>query len=236
MNFCPNCGSSVKHQTKFCSNCGTAFFEVDKNIKENQNNPNVNKIKKMDIQSKRNKIINKDKNSNWKRNMFIAGIIILGAGFVFLKSLPTSSNPIIANQPKVSESIDYGKRVIDLRAITSNVENGKIIISLEDVKKKDLVTFNYDQNGARLPLLAYISPEGKLITAVSVCEPCNSDKFHIESEDMVCNTCGTRWDLNNLHGKSGGCLKYPPDPLPSIVTGDKIQIDETIVKNWTPRI
>ncbi len=39
--------------------------------------------------------------------------------------------------------------------------------------------------------LAYIAPDGKLVTAVSFCEPCRSTRFHVVGYNIFCNTCGT---------------------------------------------
>ena len=113
---------------------------------------------------------------------------------------------------------------------------GTIELPLDAVKEKKLISFSYGNKEKRLPLMAYITPSGKLVTAMSVCEPCRSNKFHIEGNNMVCNSCFTKWDLETLEGLSGGCLKYPPDVLAHTVQGNKIAIREKDVLNWKPRI
>lgn len=87
-----------------------------------------------------------------------------------------------------------------------------------------------------MPLLAYLSEEGRIITAISMCEPCNSTAFHINGNELICNSCGTTWELDNLDAISGSCGKYPPDPIPSRVVGNQIQISELSVANWQRRI
>ncbi len=49
--------------------------------------------------------------------------------------------------------------------------------------------------GGSLPLIAYIAPSGSLVVASSFFEPCRSNSFHIEGEEIVFGACGTRWDL-----------------------------------------
>jgi uncharacterized membrane protein len=71
---------------------------------------------------------------------------------------------------------------------------------------------------------------------VSVCEPCNSTNFHIEGNQMVCNSCFTRWDLETLKGISGGCLTYPPHVISHSVNNGRAIIKEVDVQNWKPRI
>ncbi len=106
---------------------------------------------------------------------------------------------------------------------------------MSDVKNSNLIGFTYNDGSQTKPLLAYISPQGKLVTAISICEPCKSTRFHIEGDILVCNTCATRWNLNTLAGISGGCIDYPPDEITNSVEGDNIYIEENLVKDWNPR-
>ena len=119
--------------------------------------------------------------------------------------------------------------------ITAKVENGKISIPLNVVKEKKIVRFEYEANAARIPLLSYITPTGKVVTAVSVCEPCRSTKFHIRDNSIVCNACFAEWDIETLRGIKGGCLNYPPDVIPNKVEKGQILIDEKVVTQWKPR-
>jgi hypothetical protein len=120
--------------------------------------------------------------------------------------------------------------------IPSRVEEGKIIIPLDVVKERKFVAFNYTTPTNVVPLLAYVSGEGKIVTAVSMCEPCNSKRFHMKGDKLICNSCGTTWEVDNLEAVSGSCGKYPPDALPNIVVGDQIQIDAQTVATWQRRV
>lgn len=113
---------------------------------------------------------------------------------------------------------------------------GTITVPLSEIKEKRLVGFAYQGQGKSLPLLAYLAPSGKVVTAVSMCEPCNSTTFHIEGTELVCNTCGTRWDLENLRGLAGGCQAYPPDAFPNSLSGERVVVQETSVASWQPRV
>ena len=73
-------------------------------------------------------------------------------------------------------------------------------------------------------MLAYVAPSGRLVVASALCEPCHSYEFHIEGNDLVCNSCFTHWDLNTLEGKSGGCQAYPPMELTTVVQGDTVNV------------
>lgn len=121
-------------------------------------------------------------------------------------------------------------------ASTGSVESGKVAISVDEVKTKKIVAWDYKSGNKTTPLMAYVPPSGAVKIAVRECEPCNGFSFHIEGNQIVCNTCGTRWDLETSKGISGGCQGYPPDVLPSSVVDGKITVDESKVSSWTPRV
>ena len=169
--------------------------------------------------------------------IFLALIAIaLGGIGYWIISGDTGANPKVSSQPKVSEKTDYSGQTIRMTDIQAKVEKGKIYIPLDVVKEKKMVRFEYEGNGGVVPLLAYITQSGKVVTAVSMCEPCRSTRFHIQDKTLVCNACSTEWDLETLKGIRGGCLNYPPDVIPSTVEGDQIRIDEKIVTQWKPRV
>ena len=137
----------------------------------------------------------------------------------------------------------------EMSPLTSSQKTGAgtVTLSVAEVTSKRIGGFVYSRStpmpagydsveGNGLPLLAYVSPSGRLVVATSMCEPCHSYVFHIEGNELVCNTCLTRWDLNTLEGVEGGCLDYPPKEVTATVSGDVIEIDQSELEAWTPRI
>lgn len=169
-------------------------------------------------------------------------------GFIVLLVVGTilstqESIPVFDNKYSIGKSMDYERKIIEMTDVPSIIENGKVTLSLADVQKHSIVYSMYDSsynigNGQKgLPLMAYITPAGRLTVATSFCEPCYSRQFRIEGDVLVCNTCSTRWALADLSGLSGGCIDYPPQDLEYTVneaTG-QIVIDETYLKEWSPR-
>jgi len=136
----------------------------------------------------------------------------------------------------VTSGIAYPESGQPMVDVQTTVANGKINVSFDAVTSKKFVAFSYFTKRRNVALLAYVSGEGKVVTAVSMCEPCNSRRFHIKGETLVCNACGSTWELDNLQSISGACGKYPPDVLPNTVVGQEVQIDESLVAGWQPRI
>lgn len=219
INFCPKCGNKIIENAKFCPNCG---FEINRNNNIHQNN-------------KREKILSKSP-SKFRSANIVLTIGFIGVIIVYFVTTGSKENEIIKKQPQVTNSVEYPSLPTQMSTIQSKTENGKIIIPLDVVKDSKFVKFSYTGTNGTVPLLAYISEEGKVITAISMCEPCNSTTFHIQGDELICNSCGTTWDLNNMDAISGSCGKYPPDPIPSKITGNEIQIEVSSVANWQRRI
>ncbi|AGA68667.1 putative membrane protein (DUF2318) [Desulfitobacterium dichloroeliminans LMG P-21439] len=168
-------------------------------------------------------------------------VLILGIAVMILST--REAIPGFDNKYSIGKSMDYKNQKIEMTEVTPTIEDGRVSISLEDLKKSSILYLMYDPNydvgnGQKgLPLMAYLTPAGRITVAVSFCEPCYSRKFRIEGDVLVCNVCNTRWAMADLTGLSGGCPKYPPDELNYTVeesTG-KIYVEETELKDWKPR-
>jgi len=227
-NFCTKCGKAVQLEANFCDNCGTKLIQVEQPASFR---------KDVRFEEKRARVLGQNQSNNKPKFVFfgVVGIIVVFGMVTLFNSLPSRANPVIEQQPVVTGAVQYPQSPTEMRPVQAKTENGKILLPLQTVLEKKFVAFDYQSSRGVVPLLAYVSPEGKVVTAVSMCEPCNSTRFHIRSDELICNSCGTTWELNNLSGISGACQKYPPDPLPSTIAGDEIQIDEAIVASWTPR-
>ncbi len=174
----------------------------------------------------------------FSRTLLIAAavVIVIGASSTWMLGEDADAQIQPLPPPQPVDKTDYWSRATRMTDVTAKVENGIISIPLDVVKEKKIVRFEYQGNGKRIPLLAYVAPSGKVVTAVSVCEPCRSTRFHVREKVIVCNACYAEWNLETLAGIKGGCLKYPPDVIPNKVDKGQILIDEKPVVQWKPRI
>jgi len=220
MNTCPKCQTKNQESSQFCKKCGV-------------------KLSGSSFQEKKEKVLGEKRgNLPWKVISLAAVAVVLMTGFAywFIQKGNPTADPRIGTQPKVAEGVDYTGQTITMTDVSVRVENGKISIPVETVLEKKMVRFEYEGNGVKIPLLSYVTRNGKVITAVSMCEPCRSTRFHIKNKTLVCNACGTEWNLETLKGIQGGCLNYPPDVIPSTMVNNQIQIDEKVVAQWKPRV
>ena len=221
-NFCNKCGKPAKTNARFCPHCGARLSHGSGQSHSHKN--------------KRERVMRNEGGGLPRYVMIIFGAAIVTVLGVLLSTIVSSpTNSAIESQPVVSNNIGYSNTGLQMVDVSPKVANGKITLPLDLVKKNEFVAFGYTDGSRTVPLLAYIAPNGKLVTAVSLCEPCRSTRFHIVGDNIVCNTCGTTWKLQNLEAVSGACGTYPPQVIPSRVIGNKIQIDVKTVSNWQPR-
>lgn len=139
----------------------------------------------------------------------------------------------------VGQTVKYSanEKLQQVKIPLPKVENGKVTVaSLNDLKNKKFIWTEYKENGKRVPLTAIVKPNGKVVVAVSICEPCNGETFHITGNQIVCNVCGTTWDLETFKGLSGGCQDYPPEILNYTQNGDNLEIEQSVLNTWHPRV
>jgi len=218
MKACPKCQTKNQDSSRFCKKCGL-------------------QLSNSSFQEKKEKVLGERKGKPYRVpvSLAIIAIALAGIGYWVIQG-GTTANSQISSQPKVSSNVSYAGQTISMADIQAKVENGKITIPFDILLEKRMVRFEYQANGVYVPLLSYVTQSGRVVTAVSMCEPCKSTRFHIKDKTLVCNACYTEWDLENLKGIKGGCLNYPPDVIPSTIEKGRILIEEKIVKEWKPRV
>jgi hypothetical protein len=217
MKICPECQTKNEETSNVCKKCG--FSMADSAFKD-----------------KRERVLDEKKKFPRILLTLILIVLLLGGITFWMMGRKTTTNPKIASQQKVVEKVDYSGQTIPMTDIGAKVENGKISIPLDVVKEKKMVRFEYEGKGVKIPLLAYVTLAGRVVTAISMCEPCRSTRFHIQDKALVCNACNTEWSLETLKGIKGGCMNYPPEVIPSTIEKDQVLIEESVVLNWKPRV
>jgi len=206
--------------------------------------PNLASLYEEDLKMKNDRELKKQKFTQPKKSK--AGLYSL-VGIVAVAIIITSYF-LLGGNPKPSSSLntvaDTGQKMnysptdkLEQTVVPSKVENGKeLVTTLSAVKEKKFIRTDYKANGKTVPLTAFIKPDGKVMVAVSYCEPCKGQTFHITGNQIVCNVCGTTWDLQTLKGMSGACQTYPPQVLTYSLNGDNLEIPQAILDAWAPRV
>jgi hypothetical protein len=178
------------------------------------------------------------KGTQLRTKLIVIGLtlVVLAAGFsAYVSVLFREFHPVIAQQPSVVVPIEYGvTQKIPSQRITARMDQGFITIPVQRVIDQKLVRF-FDPEGIQtIPMIAYITPEGKLVTAMSKSENCQSEDFYLEGHNIHCASCPSYWNMSSLEAYAC-CQRFYPDPIPSSIVGNDVRIDARLVRNWRPR-
>ena len=138
----------------------------------------------------------------------------------------------------VAAERSYIGEFISMTIVEPVVADGKIEIDFEEVNTNNIVYFEVENDENQLvPLMAYITPSGRLFTGSSMCEPCRGRTFSLAGETLVCDTCRTTYTIEDHKFISGAktCGQYPPVQMNNRIEDGKIVIDLDEVLQWRIR-
>ncbi len=253
--YCTQCGKPIKPHALFCSQCG-AKVTVQPNIESKQTetpfqSPEENTQQKTRSMKSRSSKLNTDnyvghetknsklqtQNSSTTAKKVIIGIFAAVIGILLLlvfQFITYEEHSIIAQQPVVSEPVHYTGESLGMTEVKATQHNGYFILSLDEIKQNKFVRAWYDAPTTEIPVVAYISPKGRLVTAIGITEPCGNSDYTIVDNHIHCSNCTGEWDMNSMTA-FGSCPKYNPDPIPSKVDGDDVLIAVNDLNGWNRR-
>ncbi len=222
--FCPQCGTEQKAQAKFCTQCGESL--IGKVIDQPLTTP----------MSKKSAPPNRDPMPKAKIAMAgLFGMIVVILLIIFYNYLTIEEHGVIAAQPVVGDGRFYENRTVEMVDVTSQVRDGYLVFSLDDVLEHELVRVEYKSETTSIPVLSYLSPRGKLVTAISISEPCNATRFTIIDGAIKCNNCNAKWEVGTMKALSC-CPNNSPDPINSEVIGNEVRVAISTLENWRRRL
>ncbi len=222
IRLCPQCGSEQKEHAKFCTQCGESLEQQS----GGQQTPMQNRAQapKHDPMPKAKMAI-----------LGLFGVIVLILLIIFYNYLTIEEHGVIAAQPTVGDGRFYEDRTVNMVDVQSQVRDGYLVFSLDDVLEHELVRVEYKSSTATIPVLAYISPKGKLVTAISISEPCNATRFTIIDGAIKCDNCNAKWEVGTMKALSC-CPNNYPDPINSEVVGNEARVALSTLENWRRRL
>lgn len=164
------------------------------------------------------------------------GVIVLVLLFVVYGG--QSKDKVAYFGEPVASTRSYIGEFVSMTEVSPVIEDGEIRIPLDVVDQNNIVKFEIENNeGLAVPLMAYITPSGRLFAGSSMCEPCRGRTFSLAGETLVCDTCRTTYTIEEHTFIAGAqaCGAYPPVNMnPEIVDGTVIiNLDEVL--NWRIR-
>lgn len=157
--------------------------------------------------------------------------------FLFLLLLSGCGGEELAGEPVASER-EYAQEV-SMTEVEVEREGGDLILPLDLVEESGIVTFEVEGDYAEaVPVMAYITPTGRLFTGISLCEPCGAETYSLHRDILICGQCSTTYDIETREGLEGStvCMEHPPLELDHQLTDGKIRIPAEQVTGWQPRL
>ncbi len=148
-------------------------------------------------------------------------VLVFTLGFNKKEEKSDLGSPVAAERSYVGEFISMTK-------IEPVIEDGQIKIPLEIVDQNNIVSFELENDEQFLvPLMAYITPSGRLFAGSSLCEPCRGRTFSLAGDTLICDTCRTTYTIETREFISGAkvCGTYPPVSMNPKVENNMIIID-----------
>ena len=178
-----------------------------------------------------------------RKGLFIAAaiaVVVLGAALMMLYNFDRDAESEAAQYlgESVTESRSYIGEVVSMTEIEPMIEDGWLTMPLAVISEHNIVYFEMDNDeGFSVPLMAYITPSGRLFAGSSMCEPCQGRTFSLAGETLVCDTCRTTYTIEDQRFISGStaCGAYPPVNMNPLVENGLVKIPLEKVLEWRTR-
>ncbi|OGU30531.1 MAG: hypothetical protein A2X67_00705 [Ignavibacteria bacterium GWA2_55_11] len=211
MNVCQVCGNEVEADAGVCPQCGAKVHDT--------------------VGASSGASSGSGRLAPWVLRLVIASVVAVGI-WSFYRDAFRDYHPVIAKQPDITAPGPAEKTASTM--VTARVEGPFMIVPLSEVQKYRIVRFLDPEGKQKVPVLAYITPGGKVVTAMSQSENCRSQDFYLDGDNIHCASCPSYWNASSLEAYAC-CQKYYPDPIPSTLLGDEVRIETANVRGWQPR-
>jgi nitrite reductase/ring-hydroxylating ferredoxin subunit len=105
--------------------------------------------------------------------------------------------------------------------VTADLTAASVSVPVQAVDQNTIIHFWMKVPEGDMPFMAY-ELEGKTYVRANVCVPCRSYNFSLEGDELVCDTCGTRFSAVTGEGISGACKAYPKASVEFTTEGGKL--------------
>jgi uncharacterized membrane protein len=167
--------------------------------------------------------------------LIVIPIVVIGGTIIFYSYVRPSVHSVIKQQPVVAAPANYDSNTVTMTNVSFRQEGNDIVFSLSDLKQYRLIRFEYPARTIVRPIMAYVDPQGRLVTAISLSDHCGSTEFQIKNNQIYCAHCPSHWDMMTMEAYAC-CGTYYPDPIPSRVVGGEVHIAKDVVEKWAGRL
>jgi|GEM_PF-358031 nitrite reductase/ring-hydroxylating ferredoxin subunit len=110
--------------------------------------------------------------------------------------------------------------------ITAETQADAVSISKSELETAGMIHFKVPAENGDLSFMGY-QQNGEVNIRANVCPPCRSIGFSLDGDELVCDSCGTRFEAATGGGISGACKAFPKASVAYEITGDDIVMQAT---------
>lgn len=188
--------------------------------------------------SKKEQFLQKPKKRKTFLLLAIVAVAVIGAGAIFTVLRPPEQDGGEYFGDPVAAPRSYIGRVVEMSIVTPVIADGRVKIPLAEVEKYNIVSFELaNDQGMLVPLMAYVTPSGRLFAGSSMCEPCRGRTYSLAGETLVCGNCRTTFDIEDHEFISGAaiCGSYAPVYMNPVIEDGMMIIDLQQILSWRVR-
>ena len=214
---CSACGQTLTGTPRYCPSCGVPVGAERADAGEPIEQPGGEKARAKSL------------------GIVLFPLLLLGGVGVFFWYVNPSINSVIWTQPIIAQPSDYDTTTVPAVNIAASEDGADLVFPLATLQQNRFIRFEY--NGGKTPrfVMAYIAPDGRMVTAMSVSEKCGSTEFVIKDNQIFCAHCPSHWDIMTMEAYAC-CQKYYPDPIPSWIQGNSVHVSKKVITDWASRL
>lgn len=152
-------------------------------------------------------------------------LIILGISLVLIIAIGISQSGIFSKSKDTSSGINKQASTSEIKIPKGSVATGDLKIVKSEVTKVAKF-YPYKSGNTNMEVLAVKASDGTIRTSFNTCQVCyKSGKGYYKQEgnELVCQNCGNRFNIDQIEKMKNGC-----NPVP-ILDGDKTDDGSNLV-------
>jgi nitrite reductase/ring-hydroxylating ferredoxin subunit len=108
--------------------------------------------------------------------------------------------------------------------ITAQQDGDTVSIPVSELDSGKMLHFQVAYQIADMAFMAY-KLDGDYYVRANVCPPCRSTSFSLDGDNLVCDSCRTRFAASTGAGISGACVDYPKAEVAHKISGASLAME-----------
>ncbi len=108
--------------------------------------------------------------------------------------------------------------------ITAQQDGDTVSIPVSELDSGKMLHFQVAYQTADMAFMAY-KLDGDYYVRANVCPPCRSTSFSLDGDNLVCDSCRTRFEASTGAGISGACVNYPKAEVAHKMSGASLAME-----------